>query len=303
MVSTLVVEVVGSIYLWVVSESNQARIAEGSLLGLFAVAGALGGSLRSLAYLLGFVNFSARERRQWRIEAIISPVLGATAGLGAYLLVRASLVQGTAGVNRAGQYILSVVVGSIALNQLGRVIERGLVRGTLNRSGILGGEVSSTVPLLERIERTIEQRATEYSLYNYDGWAIVSIERQTAMRWILNIHFDSNDPSESTSESEILFFGRIQVLGGNDRDIVPFSLSVVSDLLQSIPLSLSVNVQHEGRSEPSRIIIQAPDDITRAPQEAVSQKLDSIESHIAVEVGQGSQVLQVIPIDLSHSPN
>ena len=63
-------------------------------MGLFALSGALGGVLRSLAYLLAASSFSERERKQWQTEAVVGPVLGAASGLAAYLLVRAVLVGG-----------------------------------------------------------------------------------------------------------------------------------------------------------------------------------------------------------------
>lgn len=295
----LLIEIAGSIALWILSVSRTVGYAEGALLGLFAVAGALGGSLRSFGYLLAYASLSRRQQRQWGIEAVISPLLGAVAGLGTYLLVRASLVQGAMGVNRAGQYVFSALVGAVALGQVGRVIERSLVRGTLNRSGILGGEVSTTVPLLERIERTIEQRTAEYTLYNYDGRLIITVQQLDPIRWMLNIIFEGGDIESSRGDIPNVFYGRVKVIGGINQDTVPFTLAVVSDTYQSIPLSLSAIVPRSGRSEQSNIMIQAPEQNRPSGPSLTPGRSLSVESHIAVEVGQGSQILQVVPVNIA----
>jgi hypothetical protein len=269
------------------------------LLGLFACAGALGGVLRSVGYLLAWNNFSARERRQWTVEALAGPILGAVAGIGAYLVVTATLVTGPEGVNQSGQYLLSLLVGTAALSVFGRIVERGLLRGTMSRSGILGSEVSPSVPLLGRLEQMLEQRVADLAIVNYNGTIVVAPDRRGEFEWMLNIRFFS-DTNAETWRDDVSTVG-LTLSGGIDRDTVPFTLSVVSERFSASPLLLSITVPRHGESDAKSILLQDQAVRTSAEPKLLTPSQTSggreIES-VILEIGQGTQTVQIVPIRL-----
>jgi hypothetical protein len=277
----------GSIEIW---ERMPVDARDSWRLGLFASAGALGGVLRSLGYLLGFNSFTGRERGQWMTEAVIGPVLGAVAGMVAFLIVRASLVESGAQINRAGQYLLSLAFGVFALGAVGKIVERGLFRSSLSRSGILGGETSTAVPLLDRIERMLEQRVADLTVVNYDGYAVVEARRATEESWRLDVRFDPEKPHEGGPE---ISTARLNIVGGVERDFVPFTLSVVSDQYAVVPLILTASAPRHRSSEASTILLQGLPHSERggAPRPRVRES-------VILEIGQGTQTIQVMPVEL-----
>jgi hypothetical protein len=287
----------GSIALWDITASRLSTGREAALLGLFAIAGALGGVLRSLGYLLAFGSFSARERRQWNTEALVGPILGALAGLAIFLLVQASLVVGQ--VNRSGQYLLSVLAGASALALFGRIVERGLLRGSMSRSGILGAEVSPSIPLLSRIEQMLEQRIADLTIVNYEGYVVVTMNQVSGGGWRLNIVFDPHrdDASAKTQESVAM----LKLGGGVEQKFVTFTLSVLSERYNAAPLLLTMTVPRDKRSEPGTILLREPE--READGENSGESIVARRRSVAVilEIGQGTQTVQVVPIDLVES--
>jgi len=256
------------------------------LLSLFAVAGALGGALRSFAYSLALHSFTERERGQWRTEALVAPVVGAVAGLVAYLIVRAALVTQSGEINREGQYLVSLLAGALALRPLGTIVERGVIRGSMSRSGILGGEVSPTVPLLDRIDRLLEQRISEDTLTNYDGWVAVTASR-AAGKWLLTVRFSPNEPPGPEAGT------RIKVVGGEDREVAIFNVSASSDDWVVSPIVLTVSVPRLADSEPGTILLGE-----LSAHEAAADQSASAADSVILEIGQGTQTLQAVLVPL-----
>ena len=156
------------------------------VLSLAAIAGALGGVLRSFAYLLAFRSLSARERAQWWLEAIVGPVLGAVVGAGAYMVIAAGLVNSFDGVDHAGMYLVAVPLGALAIVAFGRLAEHGLLRSGLTRSGVLGTQPASTAPILERIDRLLEQRVADLTVTNFAGRAeATATSGNGGLSWLL----------------------------------------------------------------------------------------------------------------------
>lgn len=265
------------------------------LLTLFSVAGALGGTLRSFAYSLALASFTPRERRQWRTEALVAPVVGALAGLVAYLFVRASLVGPGNTINREGQYLLSLVAGMVALRPLGTIVERGVVRSSLNRSGILGGEVSPTVPILDRIERVLEERLSEVTLINYAGWVLVTPRALTPRRWSLDVSFDTSQPEHGVTSGFSL--ARVNVAGGEDRDLALFNVSVSPGRLLAAPLIVSVAAPLRGLSEPVTIFLEEPHETGGAGPDAPPWPAQPVED-VTLEIGQGDRTVQALRVRL-----
>ncbi len=176
------------------------------------------------------------------------------------------------------------------LRPLASVVERGLLRSSMSRSGILGGEISPSVPLLDRIEKMLEQRVTESALSNYDGWIDVVARPIAAGQWQLAVSLRSfGDPSgEEPVVSE-----RISVVGGDDRDAVLFNVSVVSKAYVPSPPMLSISTPQEGRSEAGRVFLEAADDDQRLVGAA------PVEEAVLVEVGQGTKILTALRVPLS----
>jgi hypothetical protein len=280
----------GSIALWATTNSFE----ESALLGLFAIAGGTGGCLRSFAYLLGFGSFTARERRQWRLEAIIAPVIGSVAGLAAYMIVRASLVDDPSNINRSGQYLLSLAAGTVILQQFGRAVERGLLKGGLSRSGILGGEVAPSVPLLDRLERLLDQRVADLTIVNYEGFALVRTERLPNNSWRLNLWFASELADDHPTD-DLALVTHLRVAGGENRDVVPFTVSAISDQFSPIPLVLSMWAPRYGLSDEGTLILQGPSPPAESTQTTFSERHPV---SVILEIGQGNQTLQVIPVTL-----
>lgn len=288
----VVVLVGASIGLWAILDEEPAGSSgrEALLLTLFSCAGALGAVLRSFAYLLAFGNFSRREQVQWRRETLIGPLLGLMAGFVAFLIVDGLLV-GEGDPNHAGQFLVSLGSGAVALGQAGRVVERGILRGTLNRSGIMGGETSPAAPLLQRLEQTLEQRVADLTVVNYDGFVIARTIPLGASQWTLEVTFDSRKPTGEDKGFESAAVGRLSIGGGVEHDFVNFNLSVVSDRVTSSPLVLTVTAPRTDRSEPATFVLEMYD--TASDEQTASARRAAI-----LEVGQGSQIIQVIPLML-----
>lgn len=289
--------IAGSIGLWYVTSSQPTARSEAALLGLFAVAGGLGGVLRSLGYLLAFGSFTARERRQWNTEALVGPILGALAGLAIFLLVQASLVEGQ--VNRSGQFLLSVLTGALALALFGRIVERGLLRGGMSRSGILGAEVSPSVPILNRIEQMLEQRIADLTIVNYEGHVVVTSSLLSNVGWQLQVIFDPHRDEALARPQESV--AMLKLGGGVEREFVTFTLSVLSERYSASPLLLTMTVPRGRRSEPGTILLREPDrgngESSRGilPTGNVAQRRPV---PVILEIGQGTQTVQIVPIEL-----
>jgi hypothetical protein len=301
----LVLGLVGTaIAVWAAVDDTGGSERDALLLTLFALAGALGGVLRSLGYLLAFGSFTVRERRQWVTEAFVAPVLGAAAGLAAFLLVRASLVEGSADVNRSGQFLLSVAVGALALAVFGRVVERGLLRGSMSRSGILGAEVSPSVPILSRLEQMLEQRVADLTIVNYDGHLRATAHPIAEDAWALHVTFDSHEPwSRELAEPEgqpIVATAPVTLAGGIDREFVVFTISAVSDTFFVTPLLLTMTVPAFGSSEAGTILLRSaprgerPDE----PRSATPQHPVARRGSVIIEVRQGTQTVLVAPAEI-----
>lgn len=309
--SVLTVALIGvTIFLWAFS-LNLTRVIDtrtaywnAALLGLFAVAGALGGVLRSFAYLLAYRNLSAREQSQWRLEALVGPILGAVAGMGAYFVVVAAVADGPSAVNRSGQYLVSLLAGAAALSQFGKLAERGVLRSGLSRSGILGTEPSVTAPLLERLDRMLEQRVAEISVVNYDGVLAVRQEfRRDPEVWLLEAEligdprpdvrpgreFPASSGASPIDDRGATRQAPIRIAGGEDREVVAFMLTAVSEDLDVSPLSFSVSAPAVGQSVPVTFVLTGRG-ASRRPTEPASA---------VVEVSQGAQTVQLLALQLA----
>ena len=280
--------VVSTIYVWRISYTSTV------LLGLFAIAGSLGGVLRSLGYLLAYGSFNARERLQWRLEAVVGPIVGAVAGLLAYLVVSATLVVDVSGsqdtfvpVNKAGQYLVSLVTGSLALTLFGRVAERGLLRGSMSKSGIMGAEVSPSVPILGRIEDMLEQRFADVAVVNYHGLIRTGSRLMQPGSWLVEVKFVGGDenmlevPGESQTE--------ISIDGGTDRENVSFALSILHDDFAAQPNILNVVVPRLGESIPYKFYLR---ELSRPEGQTPGAPI------VVLDISQGTQTVQVVPIRL-----
>lgn len=266
-------------------------------LAFAALAGILGSLLRSAGYLLGYRHLNPRETRQWRIETLVGPLLGAIAGMGAYLLVQTVLVASPDAINYSGQYILSTVCGGLAIGSVGRVIERGVLRGGLSRSGILGAQISTSVPVLDRIERSIEQRIAETTLYNYDGILHVRVLAVGPQQFVIQLYFDTIereaefDPESEYSETRRQE-SRLSVVGGTDAVYIPFTVTIVSDEWKAIPTEVPILVPKSGRSELREIFVDAY-------ERQLSDLKRGFLTAVPLEISQGSQSIQAMPIVLN----
>jgi hypothetical protein len=291
--------IAASVVLWTnlpeVTGDGSSR--ERSLLLLFGIAGALGSVLRSLGYWLARGSFNRRESEQWRTEALIGPVLGAVVGLASYLAVAALLVGPDGSVNKAGMYLISAAFGSAALSFFGRFVERGLLRASLSRTGIMGSEVSPTVPLLNRLEQMLEQRVADLTIVNYEGYALIQSHVGNDGP-VLEISFDSR-PAEGQHE-ENLSTAKISIAGGIDREFVTFTLSVLSQMYAAAPLLLTVTVPRHGRSEPANILLEEldvdVDGVTGDPSDGRRRTRRSRARSAILEISQGTQTVQIVPI-------
>jgi hypothetical protein len=286
LMALLIVLATGSFILWGSLDSPAVISREPKLMELYSIAGAIGAVLRSLGYVLASGSFSEREQRQWSTEASVGPILGAIAGLGGYMFVRAFLVEGQGSVNLTGQYLLSTVLGAFSLQLFGRFVERGLLRGTLSRSGILGAEVSPSVPLLARLEKMLEQRLADLTLVNYDGYVVARPRLlDNSKDYRLEVLFQpSLQYSEISEDPPNVSVSRILLEGGVDREFVAFTLSVISDYFSAVPLMLTVTVPKSRTSELSFILLK---------------NVEKIElGSIILEIRQGSQTIQVVPVEL-----
>lgn len=281
--------IVASALLWGSALANaRAGTPNSADLGLFALAGALGATLRSIAYLLASASFTTRQDAQWRLETLVSPVLGAVAGSAVYLLVLSTVVQ-AGGINPAGQYLVSLLAGTSALTLFGRIAERGLLRSGTNRSGILGGEVSPSVPMLQRIDALLEQRVSDLTIVDYDGYALVASRRIGRRQWEITVRFftDFREITDLPSRSEVR---PVEVHGGTRQNAVPFLLSVASDKVYAAPSQLTASVPSKGISPDSTLVVELVD---------VDEDLRERESPVVVvQIGQGAQILQAVPIRL-----
>ena len=133
----------GTILLWDSAVDQGEGVLFSSRIALFAVAGAFGGTLRSIVYLLAFPSLTPRERSQWRLEpeAVVAPILGAITGMLIYFLVVTAIVESPQSVSLEAQYLISLSAGALQVNQFGKWAERGLMRSALSRSGSLGQRV------------------------------------------------------------------------------------------------------------------------------------------------------------------
>lgn len=272
--------------------------SDAKLLTLFAVAGALGGALRSFAYGLASGSFTERERRQWGTEALVGPVIGAVAGMLAYLVVRATLVASVRDLNQEGQYLVSLVAGAFALQPLASMVERGLIRGSMSRSGILGGEISPSVPILDRIEKILEQRVTESSLSNYDGWIDVVPRPIAPLQWQLDVALRSSGEESFFSQEKSVSSAHILVIGGDDRDPL-FTISIASRAYVSSPPLLSISTPRKGRSETASIFLAGAEDALVGDPFSTAP---AGESAVIVEVGQGTKTLMVLRVKIPTGP-
>jgi hypothetical protein len=288
-------------------------------LTLYAVAGALGGFLRSSAYGLASGNFTNREFKQWLTEALVSPVVGATAGLLAYFFVSAVLVS-SGQVLKSGQYLVSLVVGFAALSLVGRAVERGLFRSTLSRSGIMGSESLSAVPIMTRFDQLLEERVSEATATNYRGLIGAKVETSDGQsNPIVEIQFfDFGHQTEkkwSIKElsHDLLREGwnvvqELQVQGGSERSFAQFNITATSADYIAIPSILTMTAPIDSESALGQIVLQ------RAPTVAVEGKPTERVIHaqqatadrrepsatVVLEVGQGSSVVQAIQIRVSN---
>jgi hypothetical protein len=279
--------IVASAFLWGPALANARAGTPNSVdLGLFALAGGLGATLRSIAYLLASASFTTRQGAQWRLETLVSPVLGAVAGSGAYLVVLSTVVQ-AGGINPAGQYLVSLLAGTSALTLFGRIAERGLLRSGTNRSGILGGEVSPSVPMLQRIDALLEQRVSDLTIVDYGGFALVASRPISPRHWEITVRFftDPREISDVQPRSEVR---PVEVRGGSRQDSVPFLLSVAADRVHAVPSQLTASVPSRGISPDSTLVV-----------ELIDVDLGDSERLVAVvQIGQGTQILQAVPIRL-----
>jgi hypothetical protein len=291
------------------SDSQSAQ-----LLGLFAVAGTLGSILRSFAYLLAFRNLDERERRQWGLEAAVGLVLGAVAGVGVYFVVGAVLARGANAVYKPGQYLVSLAAGAAALGQVGKLAERGVLRSGLSRSGILGAEPSVTAPLLARLDRMLEQRVAELTVLNYKGYVSVRARRLGSADWRVDVVFDGRAGRPSTAsptpvephdvavapspgrDAEVGWGSTAEaraavvVAGGSDRDVVPFSLNVITEDFDVSPLSFSLSAPSSGRSVEVTFMLSG--------STASTSDVENLGS-LSVEISQGTQTVQLVPVRLA----
>jgi hypothetical protein len=293
LISLILVLVAASIVLF---RNDFISDLDARLLTLFAIAGGLGGALRSFAYSLASGSFTERERRQWATEAVVAPVAGAVAGMLAYLVVRASLVASPEDLTREGQYLISLVAGALALRPLGSIVERGLLRSSMSRSGILGGEISPSVPLLDRIETMLEERVTESSLSNYDGWVEVTPSPVAPGQWALQVTLRSWESKEVALpvDRPQRQSARIVVTGGDERDAVLFGISVVSRTFEASPPLLSVSAPREGRAQEATIFLEAAQSERGAADAAPAPP----ERAVLLEVSQGTKTLTVVRVQL-----
>jgi hypothetical protein len=81
-------------------------------------------------------------------------------------------------------------------------------------------------------------------------------------------------------------------VGGDDRDAVLFSVSVVSRDYVPSPSLLSIATPRDGRSEAASIYLEAAEAALNAP--AAKQ----VESAVLLEIGQGTKVLTVLRVPL-----
>jgi hypothetical protein len=277
------------------------------LLTLFAVAGAIGGFLRSSAYALATRSFSQREFRQWKSEALFAPVLGAASGLGAYLFVDAALVS-DGNVNQAGQYIVSLLAGTAALSIVGQYVERGLARSSISRSGMLGGQPSGALPLIGRFDEILDERLSEQTTVNFTGLVEVGAQSDGPV-WVLSVRFmgtldpiyleesppleakepDWPHPPDLSSDrpAAVKVRAPVHVLGGVDRGVVPFTVAVVSASHRGLPAVLAVAALRRGSSPVAQLLVE---------RTASSPALD--EDYVAVEIGQAGATWQLLKVQL-----
>jgi len=99
-------------------------------------------------------------------------------------------------------------------------------------------------------------------------------------------------PAHSPNEFETPFRARLQILGGEDREIVPFALSIVAEEFVATPLILSVNVPRGSVAEAGAFVVQ------RRAGDAGTEKEQPALSPLVLEVAQGTQTVQILPLML-----
>jgi hypothetical protein len=229
-----------------------------------------------------------------------------------------ALTSGT-GLNAAGLYVVSLVVGAVALAQFVKLAERGVLRSGLRRSGILGAEPSTTVPLLERVDRLLTQRVSDLTVFNYSGivGAVARADASaTTATWMLFVWFEGKTPMPPgrpsllrrprlrdeehlrAAEAEAALIARerdpqrseamlteLRVAGGEFHDTVPFTLSVSSALVDSAPVTMSASVPARGRSIDHGFVLTRRDE-------------SGPPLFVVLQVEQGGRAVQVLRVPL-----
>lgn len=301
----------------------------GSRIALFAVAGAFGAVLRSTVYLLAFPSLTPRERSQWRLEAVLAPPLGAITGILMYFLVVTAIVDSPQAISLEAQYLVSLGTGAVTVTQFGKWAERGLMRSALSRSGIIGTEGSTSVPVIERIDRLLETRVRDLTYTNWRGLVTATLRRDAdgngyysasvLFRGLPNWSLEelnqasedqngleaeprearTNDvarssitsPASANDGAPRTRLAAIATQAGDDREVALFSVRASSTWLEAVPLQLSVEAPREGEAVIAWLELRPEARAEGAPPARRGENL-------VLEIAQGPKTVQVISLPM-----
>lgn len=320
-----------TIALWDVAVAPGEGVLFGSRIALFVVAGAFGGTLRSIVYLLAFPSLTPRERRQWRLEAMVSPPLGGITGMLMYFLVVTAIVDSPEDVSLEAQYLISLGTGALSVNQFGKWAERGLMRSALSRSGIIGTEGATSVPVIERIDRLLEARVQDLTYTNWRGLVSATLHQDADGNYTAGILFEGlpdfsperlnhesaarNERAQrvelerredragehvksrmgptSSSVGELhTRYAAIATQAGDDRDVALFSVRARSTWLEAVHEQLAVEAPRDGEAVITWL------DLRPGAEADVYAKSPWRGENLVLEIAQGPKIVQILTLPM-----
>jgi hypothetical protein len=137
--------------------------------------------------------------------------------------------------------------------------------------------------------RALDQKVRTAWIANYSGSVLVQIKRQTGINLVgrLSIAFVPDDLRRALS-NEVDSVARIVVSGGEDRDVVEFVVSVVTQSIEAYPRRVTVAAPAHKSSEPVEIsLLRSADDQSR-----------SLPGSVLLDISQAGRTVQIVEIGL-----
>jgi len=196
----------------------------------------------------------------------------------------------------------------VALSLVGKAVERGLFRSALSRSGIIGSDSLSALPLTARFDQLLDQRVNDATTVNYRGCIGVRLAAQRSVPdkpgsssalvttapevLVLEFQFGSDlDVDEWATTGDVL------VRGGAEREYAIFNVSASAVDVVAVPSVLLMTVPVEGRSVIGHVVLQ-PVVSSDEPSSIFATRVPTRRRSIVVEVGQGGGTVQVVQLEI-----